>query len=301
MCPALPSASLMATSWSTARASAYAARMAASRSISKTIFQIGSNTKAFLATAIAIMVDRGKLKWDDRIVDLYPDFQMKDPWVTREFRLFDLLRPALGASGPRLTTCFAMLGFDESALIRSLRYCRSDNKLPDDLRLHEHHAPAGQASIVANAAGAAGLRHEVLQTELLDPLGMKNYDMDGRRLLEGAANHAERPPLDAGRQRSRCPFTPIFPYRFRRGRQHQLQHRGHGAVGPVATRQRLVRRTAASSRPRISPSPARPRSQAAEKAFYAYGWMEERRTRNGSCHFSHRIDARLRNPCRFTA
>ena len=45
-----------------------------------TIFQIGSNAKAFLATSIAIMVDRGKLKWDDRVVDLYPDFQMKDPW-----------------------------------------------------------------------------------------------------------------------------------------------------------------------------------------------------------------------------
>src|SRR6266480_1164717 len=41
----------------------------------RTIFQIGSNAKAFLALTEAIMVDRGKLRWDDRVVDLYPEFQ----------------------------------------------------------------------------------------------------------------------------------------------------------------------------------------------------------------------------------
>ena len=56
----------------------------------RTVFQIGSTTKAFLTTTMAIMVDRGKLRWDDRVVDLDPEFQLKDPWVTREFRVFDL-------------------------------------------------------------------------------------------------------------------------------------------------------------------------------------------------------------------
>jgi len=57
----------------------------------RTIFQIGSATKAFLAATMAIMVDRRKLRWDDRIVDLDPDFQLSDPWVTREFRVFSSL------------------------------------------------------------------------------------------------------------------------------------------------------------------------------------------------------------------
>ena len=61
-----------------------------------TIFQIGSNAKAFLAVTEAIMVDRGKLRWDDRVVDLYPEFQLKDPWVTREFRVFDSLAQRSG-------------------------------------------------------------------------------------------------------------------------------------------------------------------------------------------------------------
>ena len=46
---------------------------------SHTVFQIGSVTKTFLATTVAIAVDRGKLHWDDRIVDLDPKFQLKDP------------------------------------------------------------------------------------------------------------------------------------------------------------------------------------------------------------------------------
>ncbi len=109
----------------------------------RTIFQIGSTTKAFLATSIAIMVDRGKLAWDDRVVDLYPDFQMKDPWVTREFRVFDLLAQRSGLPG-LVNDMLAMLGFDEKALIRSLRYRRSDIEFPDDIRLHEHHPPPRQ-------------------------------------------------------------------------------------------------------------------------------------------------------------
>ena len=43
----------------------------------RTVFQIGSTTKAFLATTLAIMVDRGKLRWDERVVDLDPAFQLQ--------------------------------------------------------------------------------------------------------------------------------------------------------------------------------------------------------------------------------
>ena len=45
----------------------------------RTIFQVGSITQAFLTAAMAIMVDRGKLRWDDRVADLYPELRLKDP------------------------------------------------------------------------------------------------------------------------------------------------------------------------------------------------------------------------------
>src|SRR5262252_7581497 len=87
----------------------------------RTIFQIGSNAKAFLATTEAIMVDRGKLRWDDRVADLDPEFQLRDPWVTREFRVFDLLAQRSGLP-PYANDVVGMLGADETAMIRSLRH-----------------------------------------------------------------------------------------------------------------------------------------------------------------------------------
>ena len=56
-----------------------------------TLFQIGSNTKAFTTAALAILVDEGKIHWDDRVIDHLPQFRMYDPYVTREFTIRDLL------------------------------------------------------------------------------------------------------------------------------------------------------------------------------------------------------------------
>jgi len=62
------------------------------------MFQIGSNTKAFTAAALAILVDEGKIGWDDKVTQYLPDFQMSDPYVSREFTIRDLLshRSGLG-------------------------------------------------------------------------------------------------------------------------------------------------------------------------------------------------------------
>ncbi len=49
-----------------------------------TLFGIASNTKAFTAAALAMLVDEGKIKWDDRVIDHLPGFRMSDPYVTRE-------------------------------------------------------------------------------------------------------------------------------------------------------------------------------------------------------------------------
>ena len=58
---------------------------------SHTLFAIGSNTKEFTATALAQLVDAGKLHWDDRVIDHLPEFRLSDPWITRDFRVSDLL------------------------------------------------------------------------------------------------------------------------------------------------------------------------------------------------------------------
>lgn len=64
----------------------------------RTLFGIASNTKVFTAVAVGLLVEEGRLAWDDRVVDRLPGFQMSDPYVTREMRIRDLFchRSGLG-------------------------------------------------------------------------------------------------------------------------------------------------------------------------------------------------------------
>jgi len=50
----------------------------------RTRFGIASNTKAFTATALALLVEEGKLEWDAPVIRYLPGFAMYDPFVTRE-------------------------------------------------------------------------------------------------------------------------------------------------------------------------------------------------------------------------
>lgn len=63
-----------------------------------TLFGIASNTKAFTATALGLLVEEGRLDWDAPVVRYLPWFQMWDPYVTREITVRDLLvhRSGLG-------------------------------------------------------------------------------------------------------------------------------------------------------------------------------------------------------------
>src|SRR5829696_9229774 len=49
-----------------------------------TLFMIGSNTKAFTATALAILDAEKKLSLDDKVEKWLPDFKLYDTWVTKE-------------------------------------------------------------------------------------------------------------------------------------------------------------------------------------------------------------------------
>lgn len=64
----------------------------------RTLSGIASNTKVFTATALGMLVDEGKVRWDAPVIDYVPWFQMADPSVTREMTVRDLLvhRSGLG-------------------------------------------------------------------------------------------------------------------------------------------------------------------------------------------------------------
>lgn len=56
-----------------------------------TLFAVASNTKAFTSAALAILVDQGKVSWDDPVKKYLPWFQLYDPYVSENFTIRDLL------------------------------------------------------------------------------------------------------------------------------------------------------------------------------------------------------------------
>ena len=90
-----------------------------------TIFATGSTGKAFTVAALAVLVDQGRIRWDDKVIDHMPDFRMYDPWVTREMTIRDLLvhRSGLGlGAGDLLFVPRSDLTRAET--MRRLRYIR---------------------------------------------------------------------------------------------------------------------------------------------------------------------------------
>jgi CubicO group peptidase (beta-lactamase class C family) len=65
----------------------------------QTYFRLASTSKAFTAAALAILVDEGKIAWTDKVIKHLPEFQMQDPWITREFTIEDLLTHRSGLIG----------------------------------------------------------------------------------------------------------------------------------------------------------------------------------------------------------
>jgi CubicO group peptidase (beta-lactamase class C family) len=242
----------------------------------QTIFQIGSTTKAFLAATMAIAVDRRKLHWDDHVVDLDPDFQMRDPWVTREFRFFDLLAQRSGLPS-YANDALGLIGLDRSALIRSLRYIEPVSSFRTTFAYTNiTHILAGR--IVARAEGATDW-NAVLQREILDQLGMQDTSYSAAAIT-AAANHAEgyRYTADGSVE---VPFEQLFPYDFD----------GAGDINSnIADMAKwvslqLAGGTTPAGQPIVSPENLAythtPKVARSDKVSYALGWVVQQ-TPNGN-------------------
>lgn len=61
-----------------------------------TLFMIGSNTKAFTGTILAMLENMDKCKLTDKVQKWLPDFQMYDPWIAKEMNLVDIVSHRIG-------------------------------------------------------------------------------------------------------------------------------------------------------------------------------------------------------------
>ncbi len=132
-----------------------------------TLFAIGSTTKAFTATALAMLVGEGKVAWDDPVTKYLPGFQMYDPYVTRELTVRDLLTHRSGlAEGDAL---WYLGGLPRDSVLHQARYIKPGYSLRSRF---------GYSNIMYLAAGqlaarVAGRSWDALVTDrILKPLGM---------------------------------------------------------------------------------------------------------------------------------
>lgn len=152
-----------------------------------TIFFTGSTGKAFTNAALATLVDAGKIKWDDKVIDHMPDFRMWDPWVTREMTIRDLLvhRSGLGlGQGDLLFLPNSTLSRKET--VRRIRYLKPATSFRSGYAYDNIlYMAAGQ--LIEEVSGETWEKY--IHDHVFGPLDMKN-STDTDPEFEANPNHA---------------------------------------------------------------------------------------------------------------
>jgi CubicO group peptidase (beta-lactamase class C family) len=153
----------------------------------QTLFAIASNTKAFTTMAIAKLVERGKLSWDDLVRTHLPDFTLHDRWISSELTVRDLVthRSGLGTfSGDLL---WWASDYSRKELTSKLRH------LPAEGPFRSHYGYSNVLYIVAGQVieSVSGESWEsFVRKEILGPLGMHRTLVSVRDLVS-AGNYAQ--------------------------------------------------------------------------------------------------------------
>ena len=150
---------------------------------SNTLFGIASNSKAFTAAALGMLVDEKKLDWNDKVIDYIPEFRLYDPYVTREFTIADLLthRSGLGLGAGDLMIWPGRNNFTKDDIIHNLRYLKPVSsfrtKYDYDNLLY---IVAGE--VVARVSGMSW--NEFIEKRIMQPLQMTGSASTYNRLKD---------------------------------------------------------------------------------------------------------------------
>ncbi|MDQ7824843.1 MAG: serine hydrolase [Candidatus Eremiobacteraeota bacterium] len=144
-----------------------------------TIFQIGSTTKAFTSTLAAMLVDEGKYKWDDKVVEHLPDFMMYDPWVTREFQIVDLMSQHSGMPGYAADTLY-FLGFDRQYIRQAVRNIKPVTSFRAKFA-YQNGLWLVASELIEKYSGMSW--EQALKERIFEPLGMSDSSADMQSFL----------------------------------------------------------------------------------------------------------------------
>lgn len=169
----------------------------------QTLFEIGSATKSFLGVTLAQLVDRDELGWDDHVREHYPGFRLSDPWVTREFRIYDLLAQRTGMA-PYAADVLSLLGYEIEDSIAAVADISAISSFRSEFAYQNvPHLVASE--IVAEKTGHENW-NEAVQEELLGPLGMKASGTSPGLLTE-SEDSTRGHQLDKGELRTVVPVS----------------------------------------------------------------------------------------------
>ena len=174
-----------------------------------TLFGIASNSKAFTAAALGMLVDEGKIKWDDKVRDYVPEFKLYSPYVSEEFTIRDLLthRSGLGLGAGDLMFFPDSSDFVLKDIIYNLRFLKPVSafrtKYDYDNNLY---IVAGE--VVARVSGQSW--DDFIEQKIMKPLGMvhsatsfdrlkdKSDVIDGHAPVDGKVQVIARSSMKVG-------------------------------------------------------------------------------------------------------
>jgi CubicO group peptidase (beta-lactamase class C family) len=134
----------------------------------ETAFPIASCAKSFTAAGVALLVEEGKLHWDDPVVKHLPNFAFSDPYLTKHVTLRDLLCHRTGLQ--RCDPLCDRTDFDRREILRRVRHIPVAAEFRTRLTYHNAMYLALE-EVVARVSGQPWERF--VAERILRPLDMK--------------------------------------------------------------------------------------------------------------------------------
>ena len=134
-----------------------------------TLFGCMSTTKAFVAAGLAILVDDGKLDWDDKVIDYLPEFQLKDPYITREITIRDLLTHRTGIGNTDYL--WSLMTISSDSVLHKMREVENTYSLRSSF-IYQNIFYLAAGKVIEKVSGKPW--GEFLKERIYLPLGMTN-------------------------------------------------------------------------------------------------------------------------------
>jgi CubicO group peptidase (beta-lactamase class C family) len=150
------------------------------------MFAIASNSKAYTATCLAMLVDEGKISWDDKVTTYLPWFKLYDPFVTEQMTIRDLLCHRTGLATFSGDLIWYGSNHSREEVVRKAQYLKP---------VYGFREKWGYSNIMFLAAGlivekVSGLTwDQFVQQRIFNPLGM-NRAITSTNQLAGLKNVA---------------------------------------------------------------------------------------------------------------